>query len=133
MKAALEEVTVVLRFWKMLLDPAADTRGPLHRRLKCIQYRAGVWKYPRSLPQTCATFLDPGVREVLSGCGPGFGNLISEEDKRATPDVQNGLAFFLLFSFILFYSLLFSFILFYSLLFSFILFYSLLFSFILKQ
>ena len=39
----------------------------------------------------------------------------SEEDKRATANVQNGLVFFILFSFILFYSLLFSFILFYSL------------------
>ena len=55
----------------------------------------------------------------------------SEEDKRATTNVQYGLVFFFAFSVILFYSLLFSFILFYSLLFSFILFYSLLFSFIL--
>ena len=60
-----------------------------------------------------------------------FPELPSEEDKRATTNVQNGLVVFFLFSFILFYSLLFSFILFYSLLFSFILFYSLLFSFIL--
>ena len=47
--------------------------------------------------------------------------MYSEEDKLATTNVQNGLVFFVLFSFILFYSLLFSFILFYSLLFSFIL------------
>ena len=33
---------------------------------------------------------------------------ISEEDKRATTNVQNGLVFFFLFSFILFYSLLLS-------------------------
>ena len=64
---------------------------------------------------------NPAFLQVVFFAGSGH----SEEDKRATTNVQNGFVFFFLFSFILFYSLLLSFILFYSLLFSFILFYSL--------
>ena len=59
---------------------------------------------------------------LRKGGSGGFSFQFSEEDKRATTNVQNGLVLIFLFSFILFYSLLFSFILFYSLLFSFIIF-----------
>ena len=47
-------------------------------------------------------------RELFSGTqmgSLGLGVHFSEEDKRATTNVQNGLVFFFLFSFILFYYL----------------------------
>ena len=104
-----------------------DQRHTLDRNVenleKLAKTRGGEVQILSGLP--CLQILVVSLEE-LNLCLKSGSAQISEEDKRATTNVQNGLVFFFLFSFILFYSLLFSFILFYSLLFSFILFYSLL-------